>query len=100
MILPYKYCCIVIFVCRNLYWSPKSGAIVYQIRMDDLTDDSNPKIKTLWQDPSLSWSNLTIGGIALSYSTTDDSYDYVYWAVTDEQYVMYNNEFVHFYNTV
>lgn len=68
----------------HLYWSPKSGAIVYQIRMDDLTDDANPDIKIFWEDSSLFVDDWTVLGIDVDYSTSGDS-DYIYWAVTSNQ---------------
>ena len=71
--------------CSNLYWSPKSGAALYQIRMDELTDDATPEIRTVWQSSSLSDGNWTVVGIALNYSISTGSSDYLYWAVTDEQ---------------
>ena len=59
--------------------------------MDDLTADSNPDIAILWQDSSLSLANWTVAGIAMNYSTSAGGYDYIYWAVTDNEYVGYYN---------
>ena len=53
--------------------------------MDDLTDDATPEIRTVWQGSSLPDDNWTVVGIALNYSISTGSSDYLYWAVTDEQ---------------
>ena len=68
-------------LCSDLYWSPKSGSVIYQMRMDDLSEDSNPRISIFWQDPSTNW---TVVGIAMNY-TTYGGYDYIYWAVSDQK---------------
>lgn len=56
---------------------------MYQIRMDNLTDDSNPDIKILWQEWSLPLKNWTVLGIDIDYSTSAGRSDYIYWAVTN-----------------
>ena len=50
------------------------------MRMDDLSDDSNPRISVFWQYAS----NWTVVGMALNY-TTYGGYDYIYWVVSDQQ---------------
>lgn len=55
--------------------------------MADLTADLSPEINILWQNLDLSEKNWTVAGIALNYSISDGQYDYIYWAVTNEEYV-------------
>ena len=55
---------------------------MYQIRMDDLTDDSNPDIETVWSLPLKNW---TVLGIDIDYSTSAGGSDYIYWAITNNQ---------------
>ena len=57
---------------------------MYQIRMDDLTADSNPDIRILWES-SLPFKNWTVLGIDIDYSTTTGGSDYIYWALTNNQ---------------
>ena len=52
--------------------------------MDDLTADSNPDIRILWES-SLPFKNWTVLGIDIDYSTTTGGSDYIYWALTNNQ---------------